>query len=169
MRFLVLVGQAVAPALSHARIPKKITAFPPGQLLGLPHLASLGILPRQTRSHHLPHRGTCLHSSGSRFGSPGFRTPLAPRPAHRRHRRRSHPDRTTREALLRSWRLGGNAESRAFADSSCRPDSGPDEMVERLHSQNCQPDHGPGSGFGKTSRGTITFAVRISSTAPRRI
>jgi hypothetical protein len=86
-----------------------------------------------------------------------------------RRRGPCHSDRRLREAFLSSFRLGGDAEPRAFVDSPSGADPGADEMAERIDGPERKPDAGPGSRFGRTSPGIITCVVRVKSSGPLRI
>jgi hypothetical protein len=165
-KVLVLVGQAVSPAILYARIPKKITALPAERFLSLHHLAFAGIAAGETGPHEVSHSRACFRSAGSCFGSPCLRTTMASRSPHCRHRRRSHSARRIREALLSAVRLGHNAESCASIDFSHGPGSGADEIVERIDGQKREPDHGPDRAAVLAGRVVGSLPARIESTQP---
>jgi hypothetical protein len=164
----LLSAPVAKPAILHARIPTKITAFPPERFLCVHHLAFVGIPAGQTRPHEAPHSGARFRSAGSCFGSPCLRTTMASRSAHCRHRRRSHSDRRIRQALLSAQCVGCDAESCAFVDVSHGPGSGAHEMVERIDGQKCEPDHGPDRAAVLARRVVGSLPARLQSTQPDR-
>jgi len=94
-------------------------------------------------SHHLPYSRPRFRGSGSFSGPATLGAPMAWRPSDCRPRGPCHSDRRLREAFLSSFRLGGDAEPRAFVDSPSGADPGADERAERIDGPERKPDAGP--------------------------